>query len=193
MVGGDALRAGLQHTTQRPFRVVPFFDPGIWGGQWMKQKFDLDPSAPNYAWCFDCVPEENSLLLRYGAVRIEIPSQDLVLLHPRALLGEKVHARFGAEFPIRFDLLDTLGGQNLSFQVHPTTEYIQQHFGMHYTQMRVITSLRQSQGLRCIWGPERVPGPKRCWTTSDGPAAVKSRSTTPASSIILRRTSTIIF
>ena len=27
-----------------------------------------------------------------------------------------------------------MGGQNLSFQVHPLTEYIQQHFGMHYTQ-----------------------------------------------------------
>ncbi|MCK6905622.1 class I mannose-6-phosphate isomerase [Enterobacter pseudoroggenkampii] len=134
MVSGEALRAGLEQTTTRPFRVVPFFDPGVWGGQWMKQQFDLDPSAPNYAWCFDCVPEENSLLLRFGAVRIEIPSQDLVLLEPRALLGEKVHARFGAEFPIRFDFLDTIGGQNLSFQVHPVTEYIQQQFGMHYTQ-----------------------------------------------------------
>ncbi|HKS33534.1 MAG TPA: class I mannose-6-phosphate isomerase [Enterobacteriaceae bacterium] len=134
MVSGAAFRAGLAQTTQHPFRVVPFFDPGVWGGQWMKNQFDLDPSAPNYAWCFDCVPEENSLLMRFGKVRIEIPSQDLVLLQPQALLGEKVHARFGAEFPIRFDFLDTMGGQNLSFQVHPLTEYIQQHFGMHYTQ-----------------------------------------------------------
>lgn len=134
LVSGDALRAGLEQTARRPFRVVPFFDPGVWGGQWMKRQFNLDPSAPNYAWCFDCVPEENSLLLRFGAVRIEIPSQDLVLLQPHALLGEKVHARFGAEFPIRFDFLDTIGGQNLSFQVHPITEYIQQQFGMHYTQ-----------------------------------------------------------
>ncbi|HBC7342710.1 TPA: class I mannose-6-phosphate isomerase [Citrobacter koseri] len=134
MVSGEALRSGLQQTTTQPFRVAPFFDPGVWGGQWMKQHFDLDPSAPNYAWCFDCVPEENSLLLRFGNVRIEIPSQDLVLIYPRALLGEKVHARFGAEFPIRFDFLDTIGGQNLSFQVHPVTEYIQQQFGMHYTQ-----------------------------------------------------------
>lgn len=134
MVSGDALRAGLMITSQRPFRVVPFFDPGVWGGQWMKQQFDLDPAKPNYAWCFDCVPEENSLLMRFGDVRIEIPSLDLVLLHPRELLGEKVHARFGAEFPIRFDFLDTIGGQNLSFQVHPLTEYIQQQFGMHYTQ-----------------------------------------------------------
>ena len=134
LVSGEALRAALQQTTTRPFRVAPFFDPGIWGGQWMKQQFDLDPAAPNYAWCFDCVPEENSLLLRFGQVRIEIPSQNLVLLHPRTLLGEKVHARFGAEFPIRFDFLDTIGGQNLSFPVHPVTEYIQQQFGMHYTQ-----------------------------------------------------------
>lgn len=100
----------------------------------MKHHFDLDRSQPNYAWCFDCVPEENSLLLRFDDVRVEIPSQDLVLLYPRPLLGEKVHARFGTEFPIRFDFLDTVDGQNLSVQVHPLTEYIQQHFGMHYTQ-----------------------------------------------------------
>lgn len=134
IVSGYAFRAGLEQLTTRPFRVVPFFDPGVWGGQWMKRTFDLDPSMPNYAWCFDCVPEENSMFLRFGTVRTEIPAQDLVLLYPRPLLGENVHARFGAEFPIRFDMLDTIGGQNLSLQVHPVTDYIQQQFGMHYTQ-----------------------------------------------------------
>ncbi len=152
MVSGEALRHALQKTAQRPFRVVPFFDPGVWGGQWMKDKFDLDPSKPNYAWCFDCVPEENSLLLRFGDVRIEIPSQDLVLLYPRPLLGEKVHARFGAEFPIRFDFLDTVGGQNLSFQVHPLTEYIQQHFGMHYTQDESYYLLEAEPGAEVYLG-----------------------------------------
>ncbi|SFR10745.1 Mannose-6-phosphate isomerase, class I [Enterobacter sp. kpr-6] len=152
MVSGEALREGLEQTTRQPFRVVPFFDPGVWGGQWMKNQFDLDPTAPNYAWCFDCVPEENSLLLRFGKVRIEIPSQDLVLLYPRPLLGEKVHARFGAEFPIRFDFLDTIGGQNLSFQVHPLTEYIQQQFGMHYTQDESYYILEAEPGATVYLG-----------------------------------------
>src|SRR5258708_20570314 len=67
-------------------------------------------------------------------MRRELPALDLVFSQPRALLGEAVHARFGDEFPIRFDFLDTMQGGNLSFQVHPLTEYIQQYFGMHYTQ-----------------------------------------------------------
>jgi hypothetical protein len=125
---------GLARAAGRPFRVVPFFDPGPWGGQWMKEICDLDRKAVNYAWCFDCVPEENSLLLGFGDVRFEIPAIDLVFAHPRELLGDAVHGRFGDEFPIRFDFLDTMQGGNLSLQVHPLTEYIQEKFGLHYTQ-----------------------------------------------------------
>ena len=73
---------------------------------------------------------------------------DLVLYQPRALLGEKVHARFGAEFPIRFDFLDTMNGANLSLQVHPLTEYIQETFGMHYTQDESYYILDAGEGAR---------------------------------------------
>jgi mannose-6-phosphate isomerase class I len=134
MISGSALREGLAMATHRPFRVVPFFDPGPWGGQWMKEVCDLPDGPPNYAWCFDCVPEENSLLLGFGETRVEIPSIDLIFSHPRELLGDAVHGRFGTEFPIRFDFLDTMDGGNLSFQVHPLTEYIYEKFGMQYTQ-----------------------------------------------------------
>jgi mannose-6-phosphate isomerase len=134
MAEGNAVRAGLREAAQRPFRVVPFFDPAPWGGQWMKEVCDLDPEPDNYGWCFDCVPEENSLLLKFGDIIMELPSIDVVFQEPRNLLGDKVHARFGDEFPIRFDFLDTMDGGHLSFQVHPLTEYIQQHFGMNYTQ-----------------------------------------------------------
>lgn len=134
LIPGDLMRDGLRTAAAKPFRVVPFFDPGPWGGQWMKEVCDLPREATNYAWCFDCVPEENSLLLGFGDVRVEVPSINLVFQHPRELLGDAVHGRFGTEFPIRFDFLDTMDGGNLSFQVHPLTEYIQDKFGMNYTQ-----------------------------------------------------------
>ncbi|MGJ7913514.1 class I mannose-6-phosphate isomerase [Neobacillus sp. LXY-1] len=134
MVTGQAYLRGLQQIVTQPFRVVPYFDPGVWGGQWMKKVCSLDQNQENFAWSFDGVPEENSLYLRYNDVKIEVPSINLVFRHPIELLGDKVHARFGTEFPIRFDFLDTMGGQNLSLQVHPLTEYIQENFGMHYTQ-----------------------------------------------------------
>lgn len=131
---GEAVRAGLREAAHRPFRVVPFFDPAPWGGQWMKEVCDLDRSVSNYGWCFDCVPEENSLLLDFGGTLMELPSINVVFHEAQALLGEQVVARFGEEFPIRFDFLDTMDGGHLSFQVHPLTEYIRQHFGMSYTQ-----------------------------------------------------------
>ncbi|GLZ78207.1 mannose-6-phosphate isomerase [Actinorhabdospora filicis] len=153
MITGEAFRTAIADTAHRPFRVVPFFDPGSWGGQWMKRKLDLDPSKPNYAWCFDCVPEENSLLLADadGAV-VEVPSLDLVLTQPRALLGERTFARFGAEFPIRFDFLDTMEGGNLSLQVHPLTDYIQRTFGMHYTQDESYYMLDAGEGAHVYLG-----------------------------------------
>jgi mannose-6-phosphate isomerase class I len=134
MITGAQLAQGLKNAVQRPFRVVPFFDPGPWGGQWMKEICDLPRDVENYAWCFDCVPEENSLLLAFGDVKVEIPSINVVFQHPHELLGEAVHARFGTEFPIRFDFLDTMQGGNLSLQVHPLTSYIREKFGLDYTQ-----------------------------------------------------------
>jgi len=134
LIKGKAILKALEQAIRQPFRVVPFFDPGPWGGQWLKEVCDLDKNEINYAWGFDCVPEENSLLLKFGDITVEIPSIDLVFHQPQALLGERVFARFGDEFPIRFDFLDTMQGGNLSLQVHPLTGYIQEKFGMHYTQ-----------------------------------------------------------
>lgn len=150
MVDGAAYREALRQTAQRPFRMVPYFDPGVWGGNWMKDHFELPENGSNYAWSFDGVPEENSLLLDFGGRLIQTPALNLVLQQPRALLGDRVHARFGKEFPIRFDMLDTINGQNLSLQVHPLTEYIQQNFNMHYTQDESYYILDAQEGSS-VW------------------------------------------
>jgi mannose-6-phosphate isomerase class I len=134
MISAALFEDAMDQTVSQPFSVVPFFDPGPWGGQWMKEKFGLDPQAPNYAWCFNCVPEENSLLLDINGIKFETPSINLVLFRPAELLGQKVRNIFGDDFPIRFDFLDTIGGGNLSLQVHPLAEYARMQFGMTYTQ-----------------------------------------------------------
>lgn len=134
MLSGEVFRRALDKVSRQPFRVVPFFDAGPWGGQWMRQQFDLPDGPPNYAWCFDCVPEENSLILRFGSRDFELPALTLVHQHPESLLGRRVVEQFGAEFPIRFDMLDTMGGGNLSLQVHPLRSYIHEQFGLDYTQ-----------------------------------------------------------
>lgn len=134
MIDGASYRKGLQQVVHQPFRLVPYFDASVWGGQWMKENFGLDSNADNFGWAFDGIPEENSIILNYNETKIEIPATNVVFRHPNELLGAKVHARFGAEFPIRFDYLDTMGGGNLSLQVHPLVEYVQDTFGIHYTQ-----------------------------------------------------------
>lgn len=162
MISGAAFRRGLCAAVTRPFRVVPFFDPGPWGGHWMERVCNLpDDGAPNHAWCFDCVPEENSLLLGFGDCRIEVPALDLVLQHPRELLGEDVYRRFGAEFPIRFDFLDTVGGGNLSLQVHPLTAYIREQFGMDYTQDESYYMLDAEPGAHVYLGLKTGIDPAR--------------------------------
>lgn len=161
LVEGKAILKGLEITARRPFRVVPFFDPGPWGGQWLKEVCDLDRSVVNFAWGFDCVPEENSLLLGFGDVKVEIPSINLVFYQTDQLLGPKVHARFGDEFPIRFDFLDTMNGGNLSLQVHPLTEYIQEKFGMHYTQDESYYLLDAKEGAFVYLGLREDVNPQQ--------------------------------
>lgn len=134
MVKGRDYTDAVTCAAKRPFRPVPYFDSGVWGGQWMKDVCGLDKNAVNFAWCFDCVPEENSVYYNFSGVRMEMPSLDIVLFRPHELLGDYVYDIYGSEFPIRFDFLDTMGGGNLSLQVHPTAEYIKKTFNMPYTQ-----------------------------------------------------------
>jgi mannose-6-phosphate isomerase class I len=176
MISGATLRAGLEKTAKRPFRVVPFFDPAPWGGQWMKEVCGLDPKESNYGWCFDCVPEENSLYLQVQGQLFEMPANNLVFHQSRQLLGAPVEARFGLDFPIRFDFLDTMGGGNLSLQVHPITQYIRDHFGIPYTQdesyylldadpekatvyLGVKKGIDRKEMLRALWEAQREGKP----------------------------------
>ncbi|QBD82968.1 hypothetical protein EPA93_46210 [Ktedonosporobacter rubrisoli] len=134
LVSGDAFRRILHELAQRPFRVKPWFAPGPWGGQWMKEQFGLPPEAPNYAWSFELIAPENGMLLGNAELAFECSFDYLLWAETDAVLGVPVAARYGSYFPIRFDYLDTMGGTNLSCQVHPRADYIRSEFGEPFTQ-----------------------------------------------------------
>ncbi len=132
-LAGDAWRRLLDDMAHTWFRVRPWFEPGPWGGQWLKRHIpELPQDAPNYAWSFELITPENGLLVEDGCL-VEFSFDWLMYRAHEAVLGQNV-ARFGTDFPIRFDYLDTVEGGNLSLQCHPRPAYIRRYFGEPFTQ-----------------------------------------------------------
>ncbi len=134
LMSGETLRRGLSEMSRNVVRPRPWFEPGPWGGQWLKRALPgIPPDAANLAWSCELIAPENGLCFESGGQMLEVSFDMLMFAHPREVLGDYADY-FGHEFPIRFDFLDTVGGGPLSVQCHPRPEYIRRHFGETITQ-----------------------------------------------------------
>ncbi|MFE0172166.1 class I mannose-6-phosphate isomerase [Streptomyces sp. NPDC059002] len=152
-IDGYGLRATLADLARRPVRTRPYFNSTPWGGHWAQRELGFSPEARNTALGYELIaPEAGVLIGPHRGQQVEIPFQLLCVLHPDALLGPEVRARFGTSFPIRFDYLDTVDGGDLSVHCHPKEPYMRERFGWPYTQHETYYMTLGSPDTRVFLG-----------------------------------------
>jgi mannose-6-phosphate isomerase len=105
-------------TTLYPLRFEPFYKDKIWGGQKLRTLLGKDyGDLPNCGetWEISGVPGNVSVVSEGPLAGRDL--RDLIASFQGALVGDKVYARHGQDFPLLIKFIDA--NDDLSIQVHP--------------------------------------------------------------------------
>ena len=104
-----------------PFIFQPILKEKVWGGQKLHAHFHKGNNADakvGESWEIADLKEGQSIV-KNGDLTGKTLKQ-LINMNPDGLLGEKVHKRFGKQFPLLIKFIDA--AKDLSIQVHPSDE-----------------------------------------------------------------------
>ncbi|WP_264521981.1 type I phosphomannose isomerase catalytic subunit [Flavobacterium sp. N1994] len=108
-----------------PLQFEPILKERIWGGTKLKTYLNkpITSDITGESWEISTVQNDVSVIAN-GACKGK-SLNDILTDYPEAVLGTKVYAQFGKQFPLLFKYLDAR--EDLSIQVHPNDELAKKH------------------------------------------------------------------
>ncbi|MEC4004355.1 type I phosphomannose isomerase catalytic subunit [Flavobacterium sp. SUN052] len=103
-----------------PLQFEPILKDRIWGGTKLKTYLNKPITSEINGESWEISTVENDVSVIANGIFSGKTLNELINLHPKALLGNKVYEQFGAQFPLLFKYLDAR--EDLSIQVHPNDE-----------------------------------------------------------------------
>jgi mannose-6-phosphate isomerase len=108
-----------------PLQFEPILKERIWGGTKLKTYLNKPITSDITGESWEISTVENDVSVVANGTYKGKSLNDLINDFPEAVLGTKVYAQFGKQFPLLFKYLDAR--EDLSIQVHPNDELAKKH------------------------------------------------------------------
>jgi mannose-6-phosphate isomerase len=147
------------NTPLYPLVFEPILKDRIWGGKKLETYLDkenLPTATTGESWELSAVDGDVSIV-KEGLWKGK-PLTEILEGYPDEILGTKVHARFGTQFPLLFKFLDAR--EDLSIQVHPNDALAKErHNSFGKTEMWYV--MQADEGSRIIVGFKEKSSPQQ--------------------------------